>query len=363
MNSSDLSALPLPAPELIAQFAPRLLAWHARWGRHHLPWQTRDPYRVWLAEIMLQQTQVATVLPYYQRFLDRFPTVETLATAPLTEVLAHWSGLGYYVRARQLHRAAQQIVATGTWPQTAQQWQRLPGIGRSTANAIAAFTANERRPILDGNVARLLIRLLALSRPLNTPSLRAHLWRIAEQLLPVDSTVMPRYTQAQMDLGALICRRVLPQCDRCPLTDLCRAHALRLTAQLPIPAPRSPLETLHLSFAAYRFGERYYFTRRPERGLWPGLYSFPQTADPPPPGRWHPLLTETLPPHRLTHRQLHLTLTTFSPLHLPDLPTPHVPSPSAAWLTLPEALAAGLPRPLTRWAQRTLAQSPLLPLP
>ncbi len=209
--------------------ATRVVRWQAAHGRHHLPWQqTRDPYRVWLSEIMLQQTQVSTVLDYYPRFLQRFPDVAALAAAPLDDVLALWSGLGYYSRARNLHRCAQQVVAVhgGVFPATAEVLATLPGIGRSTAGAIAAFCFSQRVPILDANVRRVLTRVLAFGEDLAAARNERQLWAHAHDLLPVDDLdeAMPRYTQGLMDLGAGWCLPRKPRCDLCPLGEVCAAR-------------------------------------------------------------------------------------------------------------------------------------------
>jgi A/G-specific adenine glycosylase len=194
-------------------FAQKLIAWQRRHGRHDLPWQgTTDPYRIWLSEVMLQQTQVSTVIPYYQRFLRKYPTVRALASASEEEVLELWSGLGYYARGRNLHKAAR-IVAMDGFPRTAEKIAELPGVGRSTAAAIAAFAFGERAAILDGNVKRVLARCFLLAD-------KEQMWKQAETLLPKRG--VERYTQALMDLGATICTARTPRCDACPVKPACR---------------------------------------------------------------------------------------------------------------------------------------------
>src|SRR4051812_34051328 len=201
-------------------FADKLIRWQRRHGRHDLPWQgTRDPYRIWLSEVMLQQTQVATVMPYYRRFIEKYPTVAALARASEEEVLELWSGLGYYARGRNLHKAAKAIAATG-FPKTALEIQDLPGVGRSTAAAIAAFAFGERAAILDGNVKRVLARSFLLRD-------EDELWAQAEALLPRGD--IESYTQALMDLGATVCTRAAPRCDACPLAGLCKARKAKRT--------------------------------------------------------------------------------------------------------------------------------------
>ena len=214
------------APEVLARFAADMVAWQTRHGRHGLPWQnTRDPYRVWLSEIMLQQTQVSTVLDYFPRFLKQFPDVAALAGASQDEVLGLWSGLGYYSRARNLHRCAMEVMDRfgGAFPQDPVDLQSLPGIGRSTAAAIAAFCFGKRAAILDGNVKRVLTRVLGYGADLSMVAHERVLWNLADDLLPTQalSTAMPRYTQALMDLGATVCLPRKADCAMCPVQALC----------------------------------------------------------------------------------------------------------------------------------------------
>ncbi|HEX6242163.1 MAG TPA: A/G-specific adenine glycosylase, partial [Polyangiales bacterium] len=213
---------------LPAGFAGRVIRWQQSHGRNALPWQnTRDPYRVWLSEIMLQQTQVAAVLGYYDRFLARFPDVQSLAAAALDDVLALWSGLGYYSRARNLHRCAQEVVERfgGEFPPNAEQLATLPGIGPSTAAAIASFCFGERAAILDGNVKRVLGRVLAYGEDLSVGANERALWGYARELLPTRELheSMPRYTQGLMDLGATVCLPRNPSCLLCPVQEQCAA--------------------------------------------------------------------------------------------------------------------------------------------
>ena len=230
------------ATAVAAAFAPALIAWQKKHGRHDLPWQnTRDAYAVWLSEIMLQQTQVSAVIPYYRRFLERFPTIAALAAAPADDVLALWSGLGYYSRARNLHRAAQQVVAEhgGHFPQSQEAVMALPGIGRSTAAAILVFAFGKRGAILDGNVKRVLARVRGITGYPGDSAVAAKLWEEAERLLP--KTGLRAYTQGLMDLGATVCARRNPRCTECPAQALCIAHRGGRTAELPTPKPRKAL--------------------------------------------------------------------------------------------------------------------------
>ncbi len=262
-------------------FSDRLLAWHARFGRHDLPWQSaRTAYRVWLSEVMLQQTQVATVIPYYERFVARFPDCATLARAPLDEVLHLWSGLGYYARARNLHRAAQVIVAqhAGEFPRTLEDALALPGIGRSTAAAILALSAGQRHAILDGNVKRVLTRHFAISGWPDAPHVQKQLWALADELTPAVETAT--YTQAIMDLGATVCTRATPRCAHCPLSTSCAAHAAATVDQYPSPKPKRQLPERHTRFLMLQDATgAWLLQRRPPSGIWGGLWSFPELVE------------------------------------------------------------------------------------
>ncbi|MFI4888418.1 MAG: A/G-specific adenine glycosylase, partial [Burkholderiales bacterium] len=229
-------------------FAARVIAWQRRCGRRDLPWQnTRDAYRIWLSEVMLQQTQVATVLPYFTRLVSEFPTVGALAAAPLSRVLELWSGLGYYRRAHHLHAAARTVADrhAGRFPSDAATLATLPGIGRSTAAAIAAFAGDERGAILDGNVKRVLARHRGIDGWPGAPRVEAGLWRVAEALLPDAangaSNAIAAYTQGMMDIGATICTRSRPHCDACPVNDDCIARRDGRVDSLPSPRPRKAL--------------------------------------------------------------------------------------------------------------------------
>ena len=258
------------APELVA----RLLAWYRPRGRD-LPWRrTRDPYRVWLSEIMLQQTRVETVLPYYDRFLARLPSLAALATADEDEVLGLWEGLGYYRRARHLHAAARAMVAHGV-PADSAGWARLPGVGRSTAGAIAAICFGERAPVLDGNVQRVLARLLALRLAPATPMGGRILWSCATHLTPATETAT--YTQAIMELGATCCTPRRPDCATCPWAPACGGRALDWVAELPARTRRAPLPHHREVAVVVRRGDRLLLRRRPDGTLLAGLWAFPHT--------------------------------------------------------------------------------------
>jgi A/G-specific adenine glycosylase len=338
-------------------FAPLLIDWQRRHGRHALPWQaTRDPYRVWLSEIMLQQTQVATVLGYYERFLARFPDVAALAAAPQDDVLALWSGLGYYSRARNLHRCAQAVVERhgGQFPRSSEALQELPGIGRSTAAAIAAFCFGERVAILDGNVKRVLARVLAFDGDLaDAKPLRA-LWQRAAELLP--HTGIEPYTQGLMDLGATLCTPRAPACNRCPVAALCRAKAAGSVARYPVKSRKLRRGTRASLWLRLEWNERVWLVKRPDRGVWAGLWSLPEFASQADfdaatagwPGQAQDLPSFT---HVLTHLdwQLHPVLWRWPKrLAAARVTAMTAPWPEGRWFALDEALAAGLPAPLRR---------------
>lgn len=261
-----------------APIAPALLGWHDQHGRHDLPWQQqRSSYRVWISEVMLQQTQVTAVIPYFLRFMQRFPDVLALADAPLDEVLHHWSGLGYYARARNLKRAAEQIrdLHGGVFPASFEQVAALPGIGRSTAGAILSLSQDLPHPIMDGNVRRVLARLFAVAGRTGERAFEQELWRLAALLTPRERVA--QYTQAIMDLGATVCTRRAPRCRECPLAPRCAAHAAGTEQQYP--APRKPLrrrqrEAWMLFQQDGEGGVR--LVRRAPAGIWGGLWSPPQ---------------------------------------------------------------------------------------
>ena len=268
----------MTAPAPTADFAARVLAWFDQHGRHDLPWQQAiSPYRVWVSEIMLQQTQVATVLGYYQRFMSALPTVEALAAASADEVLHLWTGLGYYSRARNLHKTAQIVVAEhgGEFPRAVEALAELPGIGRSTAGAIASISMELRAPILDGNVKRVLARFLAQDGYPGETRVAAQLWDAAERLTP--HARVNHYTQAMMDLGATLCTRSKPSCLLCPLAADCQAHRLGREKDYPQPKPRKALPQKHTLMPLLHDGEgAILLYRRPASGLWGGLWSLPE---------------------------------------------------------------------------------------
>ena len=355
-------------PEVILEnFAQEVVCWQKEHGRHSLPWQnTRDPYRVWLSEIMLQQTQVATVLDYYARFLQRFPTVADLAAAQTDDVLALWSGLGYYSRARNMHRCAQQVVALhgGQFPHTALQLQTLPGIGPSTAAAVASFCFAERVAILDGNVKRVLTRVLAFAGDMSEGAQLRLLWGIATDLLPqadLDES-MPRYTQGLMDLGATVCTLRKPKCTACPIQSLCRGFAEGQPEKYPIKTRKLKRSAQSLSLLwAQRPDGSVWLERRPVSGIWGGLYCLPvfESEDAVRaflPEKMHERL-EALRPfkHVLTHKDLKLSPVIAGFAANQELPSKELhtgePELAGAWFAPGEWPSLGLPAPIRKLLQ------------
>ncbi len=258
-------------------FSSAVISWQKTHGRHALPWQnTRDAYRIWLSEIMLQQTQVTAVLGYYARFLERFPTLHDLAAAPSEDVMAQWSGLGYYTRARNLHACAKRVVAEygGVFPADPALLAELPGIGRSTAAAISAFSNGTRAAILDGNVKRVFARVFGIDQFPGVKAVEDGLWRRANALLPEHG--IESYTQGLMDLGATLCTRSKPDCVRCPLQDRCVAHADGRTAELPVRKPKKTIPEKQAAMLLVLDRGQVLLEQRPPSGIWGGLMSLPE---------------------------------------------------------------------------------------
>jgi A/G-specific adenine glycosylase len=309
-------------------FASRLTRWQPRHGRHGLPWQgTRDPYPIWLAEVMLQQTQVETVIPYYRRFLARFPDVSALAAATQDEVLRLWSGLGYYARGRNLHAAAQTVAAQGGFPRFAADLETLPGVGRSTAAAIAVFAFGRRAAILDGNVKRVLARRFGVQGE------KAQ-WDLAERLLPKRG--VRSYTQALMDLGATVCTRTRPACERCPVARACVARREGRTAELPAARARKALPLRRADWFVYVRGGEVLLERRSSNGLWGGLWAFPEARrSAHPRGRKLPVLE-----HGFTHFRLRAQPRLCAVRGAAPPPAGHL------WLEKTQAAGAAVPAPV-----------------
>ena len=338
----------------MTHFSTKIIRWQRRHGRHGLPWQnTRNAYRIWLSEIMLQQTQVATVIPYYRRFLRRFPRLRELAAAPLDEVLALWSGLGYYARARNLHRAAQQVVAEhrGRIPRSFEAVLALPGVGRSTAAAICVFAFGDRRAILDGNVKRLLARCFGIAGYPGDAKTAAKLWRKTGQLLPLRN--VESYSQGLMDLGATICVRGKPRCEVCPVAPDCVARRRGTIGRLPAPRPRKSLPQRRTHMLVLQHAGQVLLEKRAPSGIWGGLWSLPEVAS----GadiaalcaqRYGAQIAthEALPPvaHGFTHFRLDIEPHRLGVARV----APRAAAPGAMWLPLEDALGAAIPAPVKR---------------
>ena len=356
-------------PETLNDFAPQLVAWQAEHGRHQLPWQAnKDPYRVWLSEVMLQQTQVATVLGYFARFTQKFPTVVDLAHASLDEVMGLWSGLGYYSRARNLHHCAQTVTNdwAGQFPDNSTQLQTLPGIGRSTAAAIAATCFGERVSILDGNAKRVVARYLGFEGNIAQPAMEKQLWAQAAHLLPAPGanckTLMPAYTQGLMDLGAQICTPRKPACDQCPVQAGCSAKALNRQHELPLK--QKSLKRTHVSHHLLWLRRGYVgeagldetlWVRRPQKGIWAGLLCLPAFDSE---SELRQFLPEPLQQlvqagpvvsHALTHKDLRLHFYTID-VSAQRATTISLP-PNCQWLRQIEWQAQGIPAPIRRLVQ------------
>ena len=255
-------------------FSDALLTWYDQHGRHDLPWQVvDDPYKVWVSEIMLQQTQVKTVLQYFERFIQRFPTVTDLGQASWDDVAPYWAGLGYYARARNLHKAAGIVNQQGKFPETLAQWIELPGIGRSTAGALMSLGLRQYGVILDGNVKRVLARFLAIEDDLSKPQPERALWEVAEALCPQQRN--HDYTQAIMDLGATICTPRKPLCLYCPMQQHCQAYQQGLEHELPFKKAKKPVPVKTANVLMLQCGDEWLWQQRGSHGLWGGLYCLP----------------------------------------------------------------------------------------
>lgn len=336
-----------------------VLAWFDQHGRHDLPWQhDKSPYPVWVSEIMLQQTQVTTVIPYYQRFMATFPSVESLAAAQIDEVLHLWTGLGYYARARNLHNAAKKVVEEhqGIFPKSLEELQTLPGIGRSTAAAILSICDNQPTAILDGNVKRVLARFHAIETWTGETTTLKHLWQLAEFHTPKQRA--GDYTQAIMDLGATLCRRSKPSCLLCPLEADCQALAKELTHKIPASKPKKaiPLKKVTLAIVCNPAGQ-VLLKKRPPSGIWGGLWSLPEQHALSQLGLSLTERSELSPPsfiHTFSHFKLEITPTVFYLDHtsLSDSPDDHLvimEASDALWynVTEPEQ-AIGLAAPIKK---------------
>lgn len=329
-----------------SQFSKKLLLWYAKHGRHDLPWQKNPtPYRVWISEIMLQQTQVAAVIPYYHRFIKSFPTVKSLATATEDEVLSHWSGLGYYARARNIHKTAKMITEQyrGKFPNTVEALHQLPGIGKSTAGAIISFSFQKKAVILDGNVKRILARIFAIDKPINQLTTQDEMWDLAEQLTPEKNA--HQYNQAIMDLGATLCTRTKPRCHDCPHSAQCQAYLQKQPTFYPIKTAKKirPVKKTTMLVIQNNAGD-ILLLKRPSKGIWGGLWSFSENDNDQPihSFRDHQLkYIATLP--TLTHQFTHFTLQIL-PLRYSI--TSAIIADDLFWYTIGETLPIGIPTPV-----------------
>ena len=311
-----------------ASFAKRVLKWYQRYGRHDLPWQQQDAYRVWLSEIMLQQTQVGTVIPYYHDFIKRFPNIKQLADANIDEVLQHWQGLGYYARARNLHRAAQIIrdQHRGRFPKKFDAVAALPGIGRSTAGAILGFAFGQRWPILDGNVKRVLARCFRVPGWYGQSDTMKQLWYLAESVTPDQQA--PDFNQAMMDIGSMVCLKSKPKCEACPLKEICSSYRNHSQAEYPQKKPTRAKPHKHTLMLLHRHQDQILLWRRPPSGIWGGLWSLPEVDAEPAIELWQQsFLSMTRAPsniqdsvirHQFTHYSLDISLALIEMEHLPD---------------------------------------------
>lgn len=342
----------------------RLLPWFEQHGRKDLPWQVKNAYRVWLSEIMLQQTQVATVIPYYQRFVEHFPDVHSLASADLDEVLQHWSGLGYYARARNLHRAAGVLVAeySGEFPQSLDELIELPGVGRSTAAAILSLTFGLPHAILDGNVKRVLARVYQVKGWPGSTSTQKQLWKKADQQTPEKHTAA--YNQAMMDLGSIVCTRRNPACLLCPLNDMCQSQRDSTQHDFPESKAKKPRPLKHRHFLFHTSGEYVLLEKRPTQGIWGGLWSLPELEDLADLSAWQlarwgcvvPALRhrEKLLTHAFSHFDLEISLAEFE--LEPQLRSRIAEEDTYLWIDRGEIETKGLPAPVRKILTTALAE-------
>ena len=347
-----------------SQFSAQVLEWYDKFGRKTLPWQIeKTPYKVWLSEVMLQQTQVATVIPYFERFMARFPTVTDLARAPIDEVLHLWTGLGYYARARNLHKAAQQVADQhgGVFPQTFDEVAALPGVGRSTAGAVLSLALGKHFPILDGNVKRVLARCYAVDGWPGRKEVEKRLWEISENVTPAKGVA--QFNQAMMDLGATVCTRSKPKCTLCPLNSGCIAYANGSWAQYPGKKPKQTLPERTGFLLLMQHGETVWLDRRPPSGLWGGLYCFPQFSDEAALRDW--LAQRQIQADTLT--ELNGFRHTFSHFHLDIVPmwlpvssfTSCMDEGTGLWYNLAQPPSVGLAAPVERLLQQLRAGAPV----
>lgn len=345
MQSTDLSDV---HPFGAGRFAALVIGWQQQQGRHDLPWQLDiTPYKVLVSELMLQQTQVATVIPYFERWLQRFPTIEALAMAGQDEVMGLWQGLGYYARARNLHKAAQAIAARGSFPDDLHSLQQIPGIGRYTAGAILSFAYDSYGPIVDGNVRRLFCRLFALEGYAGQSRLEKQLWQLAEQLTPTQHNRC--FAQGLLDLGATLCTARQPDCDSCPLQSGCQAYALQQVEQFPMPKPKKAKPSRQGHFLWVQQQGQLLLEQRPDKGIWSSLLTLPEVEPE------HPLLQQAKPigsfRHQFSHYQLDATI--WQPQLQVQETAQH------GWYASRQLANIALPAPIRKWIEQQLKQSDL----
>ncbi len=348
-----------PKEITVTPFAEAILTWYDSYGRKNLPWQqNKTLYKVWLSEIMLQQTQVSTVIPYFERFIERFPCVTELANTHQDEVLHLWTGLGYYARARNLHKAAQIVVSEhkGEFPHDIEHLNALPGIGRSTAAAILSSVLKQPHAILDGNVKRTLSRAFAVEGWPGTKSVENRLWEIAEQHTP--KTDVDKYNQAMMDMGAMVCSRSKPKCQLCPVAQHCMAKAMQRQHDFPAKKPKKEKPVKTVWFAILYYDNKVWLEQRPQNGIWGGLYCFPEhnTAD-----LSHLMALRGVNDDFITeHKTLISFRHTFSHYHLDITPVvirlnrqPHLimEATNGLWYNLPQPEKIGLAAPVKQLIQ------------
>jgi len=338
-----------------AGFASRVLKWYQRYGRRDLPWQQQDAYRVWLSEVMLQQTQVSTVIPYYLNFIKHFPNIKQLADASIDEVLQHWQGLGYYARARNLHRAAQVVrdQHKGRFPKKFAAVEALPGIGRSTAGAILSFAFGQHWPILDGNVKRVLARCFRVSGWYGQADTMRQLWYLAESVTPADQA--PDFNQAMMDIGSMVCLKTKPKCEVCPLKKLCSSYLHHSQAEYPQKKPGKVKPHKHTLMLLHRFDDQLLLWRRPPSGIWGGLWSLPEVDEERAIELWQlsflstsqapKMIQENVIRHQFTHYSLDISLAI---IELEQLPQKIFDSDNYVWVEIENLASHGLPTPVRK---------------
>lgn len=333
-------------------FARQVLTWYHQFGRKTLPWQQeKTPYKVWLSEVMLQQTQVTTVIPYFERFMAQFPSVAELSAAPIDHVLHLWTGLGYYARARNLHKAACQVMSEhqGQFPETFEQVVALPGVGRSTAGAILSLSLGQHHAILDGNVKRVLARYFAVEGWPGQRDVESKLWALSEAVTPQQEVAA--FNQAMMDLGAMVCTRSRPKCELCPLNEGCIAHAQHNWQDYPGKKPKKDLPTREAWLLLLQLDDQVLLEKRPSLGIWGGLYSFPQFSDRLEMEEW--LLQRGI---KAKQQQLNSFKHTFSHFHLQIIPvlielstmTALMEESVTLWYNLTQPQSVGLAAPVQR---------------